>query len=112
MKEPIQIRFLYTNIGRGHPFYLDGIIGALSDRYFRVTIEDVFDRSTGLAYQAWRAVRWFYKQGFSRKMTRGLYQALRETGDIKKTSLVSKILGRDLASKFTDDKVPLVVGHP
>ena len=26
------IRFLYTNIGRGHPFYLDGIVDALKAR--------------------------------------------------------------------------------
>ena len=56
------IEFLYTNIGRGHPHYLDGIVESLSkERVGRVT--DVFAVSAGIERAAWKTVRTVYRVG-------------------------------------------------
>ena len=55
-----RINFLYTNIGRGHPFYLDGIIECLPPgRVGDVT--DVFGETAGLARGLWAGARIIYR---------------------------------------------------
>ena len=58
------VEFLYTNIGRGHPFYLDGITDALihSGQVKLVRQQkDVFEISRGLSLVGWKLARWFYQ---------------------------------------------------
>ena len=61
-----KISFVYTNIGRGHPFYLDGIREALIRKKSLKLIRgqtDVFELSRGLSLMAWKMVRLAYRMG-------------------------------------------------
>ncbi|MEW5994289.1 MAG: hypothetical protein AB1744_07825 [Candidatus Zixiibacteriota bacterium] len=110
-----RVNFLYTNIGRGHPFYLDGILEALV-RSGRVSLvrsqSDVFDVSRGLAKIAWQVARWLYHQGSSPGPVSLLYKRLRAGTDYNRTSLSLKLMGRDIRRRFLHDVTPLVVAHP
>ncbi|MDA1043649.1 MAG: hypothetical protein O3C57_00340, partial [Verrucomicrobia bacterium] len=57
--------FLYAEIGRGHPFYLDGIRSALPDSA-TVHVDNVFTRSRGISLLGWQLARGAYAWGSSR----------------------------------------------
>lgn len=112
---PSGLDFLYTDIGRGHPFYLDGIIeslvrsghtGALHN------VETVFDISTGPSLRAWRLARWFYKRGSSGGQVGKLYRRLRRNSNYNEPSKGIEILGRSLREKYKSKTNPLIVAHP
>ena len=72
-----KIDFLYTNIGRGHPFYLDGIMQALV-RSGNISIvrqkHDVFELSSGLSLNGWQLARWLYQKGSSGGLVGSIYK--------------------------------------
>ena len=73
------IAYLYTNIGRGHPGYLDGIIEAIETtspeiKYF---VTDVFALSRGLSLFGWRRVRGMYRLGARGGLISSAYGLLR-----------------------------------
>lgn len=111
---PTDIDILYTNIGRGHPFYLDGVIEALS-RDGKIECvhskTDVFDISRGLVLAAWRLARWLYTQSGSTGVTGTMYRRLRSHGPIDADSFLIRLLGRDLSRHYPHDN-PLLVAHP
>jgi len=105
-----KIDFLYTNIGRGHPHYLDGIIECLSEgRVGRVT--DVLSASDGIARLAWSTVRRVYRLG-GRGGTLSDYNRLRSHTDYKRRSMALNVLGRGVTRQMAEDVNPLVVAHP
>lgn len=110
-----RIDLLYTNIGRGHPFYLDGIAEALIRRG-RIALvrqeRDVFDISRGLSRTAWRTARWLYRKGSSGGLIGVIYDRLRRNGDYNKQGLLSSILARDIRRTFADSDQPLIIAHP
>ena len=56
MNNKDHINILYTNIGRGHPFYLDGITEALIKKQSIRLIGnkvDIFELSKGVSLFAW-----------------------------------------------------------
>ncbi len=112
---PAKLTFLYVNVGRGHPFYLDGINDALI-RQGRVGIvrssEDVLEVSHGLSRQAWGFVHWLYRHGASPGLVSRLYGSLRRSNDYNRDSGALSILGRSLRRRFRGDARPLVVSHP
>lgn len=106
-----RIDFLYTNIGRGHPHYIDGIIECMQEeRIGRVT--DVFSASNGIARMAWSAVRRAYRVGGGGGALTKLYNRLRICTDYNRRSMSLHVLGRGVTRMFADDAVPLVVAHP
>jgi len=105
------INFLYANIGRGHPFYLDGIVGTL-DRRAVGTVTDVFEISSGISLFGWRLARWMYRRMSSSGGSGSLYTQLRRRGDYGRPGLLLNIMGRMIRRRFLDDREPLVVGHP
>lgn len=108
---PTQVNFLYTNIGRGHPHYLDGIIECLPpDRVGRVT--DVFSATSGLARAGWKMARLVYYSGGRGRRYAALYNRLRARSDYNRGGLVQGIMGRPLRRHFLEDPGPLVVAHP
>jgi hypothetical protein len=112
---PANIRFLYTNIGRGHPFYLDGILEVMADRAptgLEATVEDVFSASQGLSRAAWGLVRQLYLRGSSPGPTAAIYRWLRSDTDYNRSSLKLHTLGRSLRRRLAHDSLPLVVAHP
>jgi hypothetical protein len=113
--KPVPIRFLYTNIGRGHPFYLDGIIEALVRRGSIGIVRgetDVFKVSTGLSNLAWRAARAVYRGGASGGLLGTAYNRLRSARDYNRRGLVQRLMGRSLRRRYIEDNSPLVVAHP
>ncbi len=109
------ICFLYTNIGRGHPFYLDGIIEALIRKKHLGLVRhetDVFDVSRGSAALGWKLARWLYRRGSSSGIINKLYTGLRRDQDYNRASGMLKRIGRDIRREFMEDDRPLIVAHP
>jgi len=113
--EPPRIEFLYTNIGRGHPFYLDGIIEALVRRGNVGLVRgqsDVFTVSTGASRAAWRLVRKMYHSGASGGLGGLLYSRLRDGADYNQPGYSLRLLSRSIVNEFMGRPWPLVVAHP
>ncbi len=109
------INILYTNIGRGHPFYLDGIIEALIKRQSIKLIGnevDVFELSKGSSLLAWKTARWMYHKGASPGIFSWLYKKLRTGRSYNGKSRIEKSLGRDIKKHFENYSNPLLVAHP
>ncbi len=107
------IKFLYTNIGRGHPFYLDGIVERLKqDSRLKYECHDVFEISKDPALLAWRMARWFYQIGSTDSIIGRWYNSIRDKSDYNKYGLTMRIMGQDLRKLFLSDDTPLVVDHP
>ncbi|MBU0984479.1 MAG: hypothetical protein KKA42_11450, partial [candidate division Zixibacteria bacterium] len=109
-----KIHFLYTNIGRGHPFYLDGIAEALQEHGGRVgrMDHDVFTVSSGPSRWGWLLARRAYRVGSSDGTAGRLYTRLRESADYNQSGLMMRIMGHSLRKTFLSDPRPLVVAHP
>ncbi|MEZ5359387.1 MAG: hypothetical protein R3F48_11240 [Candidatus Zixiibacteriota bacterium] len=109
------IIFLYTEIGRGHPSYLDGIVRKMKSDYphAKFSITNVFDLSRGLSLQAWKFVRFLYRFGSRGGIITSLYTSLRKIlGGNSRDGVLVKLLGRDLRASFTCYKGIVVVAHP
>ncbi|MFQ6008530.1 MAG: hypothetical protein ACE5K8_06195 [Candidatus Zixiibacteriota bacterium] len=109
------INFLYTNIGRGHPFYLDGILEALIRKGNIKLVSkrsDVFEVSHGVSKAMWKAVRWTYVKGSSPGLVGVLYSKLRSKSSYNRPSIILNMMGRDIRRRFLTDPSPLVVPHP
>ncbi len=110
-----QIDFLYTNIGRGHPFYLDGIAAALIRRGGIGLVRnenDVFEVSEGLSSLAWRAARRAYYLGASSGMIGRCYNRFRRGSDYNQGGLLLNLMARSLRQRYLDEAVPVLVAHP
>ncbi len=106
---------LYTNIGRGHPFYLDGIIEVLSTREQASCVSsqrDVFDISTGLSLAAWRLARWLYRRGSSPGVVGSAYRWIRSGNDYNRPGTMLNLMAGQIRRKYADDTAPLIVAHP
>ncbi len=113
--QPSRIEFLYTNIGRGHPSYLDGIIEALVRRGEIGLVRgetDVFAASSGLSKLAWRLARRLYHVGSSVGPGGRLYNRLRNDADYNRPGVMLRLLGRSIARAYVSRPWPVVVAHP
>ena len=109
------INFLYTNIGRGHPFYLDGILEALVRKGDIGLVRgetDVFEVSRGISRFTWQVARWIYQKGSSPGIAAVLYKKLRSNADYNRPGAILRLMGRDIQSRFLQDSNPIVVAHP
>ena len=110
-----KLTFLYVNIGRGHPFYLDGIIEALIRRGGIGLVrqqQDVFEFARGLSALAWRTTRWLYRTAPSHPVIGRLYHALRHNNNYNDNGITLSLLGRDIRRQFAGMTEPLIVSHP
>ncbi len=105
------VDFLYTEIGRGHPFYLDGILESLP-RSARGEITNVFAATSGLAHAIWCAAGAAYRLGSSCGGQTSFYSRLRHATDYNIPGPLLRIAGRPLQRHFAGRKRPLVVAHP
>lgn len=111
---PAKIRIVDAEIGRGHSFYLDGVIDALCRRGTgRLDWErlSVFELSRGLSRRAWRALEWMYRHGSSGGILGALYERLRRNTDYRHRRLTLDLLGRDLRESL-GSLDPVLVSHP
>lgn len=111
-----KLQFLYTNIGRGHPFYLDGIVESLIRAGETGLIRgstDVFAQSRFLSRQIWKLARLFYRQGSSAGFIGKTYNRFRESNDYNQPSYLIRLAGRDLVRAFSEaSDNSLLVAHP
>jgi len=108
------LSFLGSEIGRGHPFYLDGVLRALeaSGRADLVTRRaDVFSVSAGSSLAAWKAVRTLYGIAGRGGVVSGAYLRLRGGTSYDDDSLALRVLGRDLR-RWAGREGIVVVDHP
>ena len=109
------LNVIYTNIGRGHPFYLDGIIHILSTNYkdrIKLNIHDVFSLSSGLSLRLWKLVRYMYRKGSQGGVVGRVYEQLRRGGKTDSYGLIEKQLARGIRSFLKDNPYPTLVAHP
>ncbi len=104
------IDFLYTEIGRGHPFYLDGIRDSLSPNTPHAAAS-VFDCSRGISLLGWQLARTAYRLGSS-TAGGGLYSRLRGTQKRAQNSALMDLLVRDIRARYGRDDNRLIVAHP
>ncbi len=107
---------LSTEIGRGHPSYLDSIFFALRENYgrkLRLEYWTIFQESRGPSLLAWKLVKSLYAVGGKGGPATKIYNLLRShQSDIQKETIGLRILGRDLKKSFTNSTAICVVAHP
>jgi hypothetical protein len=104
---------IYTNIGRGHPSYLDSLLMGLQERGQEVVSRTVFQESKGLSFLSWKLVGGLYVLGGKGGIRTKLYNWLRHSQtEISSDSALIKILGRDLRRTYQDFKGICLVAHP
>ncbi len=106
-----RVHLLYTNIGRGHPFYLDGIRHALSPASLGA-VRDVFQICRGPSGLAWRLARSLYTRGSSQGGANTLYSRLRARTDYTRAGPALALMGGPLRRATAAWDGPLVVAHP
>ena len=109
------INLLYTNIGRGHPFYLDGIIEALIKKQSISLIKnenDVFKISHGTSLLVWKTTRWMYYKSSSPGILRWFYNKIRTGRKYSEDKRLVKYLGRDIIEYYKNYPNPIMVAHP
>lgn len=110
-----QIAFVCTEIGRGHPHYLDGLIDQLSQKYTDIKYHktDMFAVSTGVSRMAWKLIRKVYLWGSRGGIISFFYGSLRKAGQKRQSSTgLLSILGRDVDKYLTRYSGYVVVSHP
>ncbi len=106
------IAFIYTGIGRGHPYYLDGIIEQIDKLYPYISYyqTDAFSLSKGLSLITWQIVKYLYRFGAKGGIVTRFYSMLRQksvAGGIQ-----AGMLGLDIKKFFSGYPKPVVVAHP
>lgn len=108
--------FIFTEIGRGHPSYLDGIVEEMERNYPQLSYyrTNVFKLSKGVSLGAWRLVEWLYRFGSSGGLITRFYSCLRRfTGaEQGRGKVMLGLLGRDIKKRLIAFDRPVVVAHP
>lgn len=108
------ISILGCEIGRGHPFYLDGLLAALEQQSQGALVarrSDVFGVSRGAARLAWQSVRASYRIAGRGAALEALYRRVRGQVDYDGDAPLLRLLGRDLR-RWAGGEGLLVVDHP
>jgi len=105
------IAFISTEIGRGHPSYLDGTIETLGKDFPDIAFcaDDVFSVSHGVARRSWGLIRRLYRFGARGGAITAIYSRLRRG---TREGRLIRILGRDLKRRLGTFSGPVVVAHP
>lgn len=109
------LTFLNLPIGRGHPFYLEGILEVFN-RSGKIglvrSFESVFAIAPFYSRVGWTVVERLYRQGSSPGRFGRLYNRLRQQNDFNQTSLAMSYLGSGLRSRLAKAGGPVLVSHP
>ncbi len=110
------VRILSSDIGRGHPYYLDGVREALAELGEERVVEadaTVFEIARGVSWLAWRAARRAYVvAGRGGPVTR-VYGALRRPSPGgSRGALVPRVLGGAALSRWAAEARIVLVDHP
>ncbi|MCM2270977.1 MAG: hypothetical protein NDJ18_00260 [candidate division Zixibacteria bacterium] len=115
MASQSRITFLNLSIGRGHPFYLEGIVEAIN-RSGKISlvrsVEEVTQIVPWPSRQAWKWVDWLYRHGSSPGFLATTYNRLRHQANYNNSRWSMSLLAAGLKSRFSTDSQPVVVSHP
>ncbi|MFH1700096.1 MAG: hypothetical protein ABIE07_05865 [Candidatus Zixiibacteriota bacterium] len=109
------VLFLYTEIGRGHPTYLDGIIEILDKNYREIKFHrtDVFSLSSGLSLLCWKIIQMIYYLGARGGVVSNLYNWFRKRlKPGKENGILLRLLGKALIKYLKGFSGLIVVAHP
>jgi hypothetical protein len=108
-----QIAALYSDIGRGHPSYLDSLLVPLKKKYPGIECRTVFEESRGISLLSWRFLLWLYRISGKGGLATKLYHLVRrKSPGSSSDSFAIKILGRDLKRAFKEYRGICLVDHP
>ncbi|NIP42535.1 MAG: hypothetical protein GWO41_09435, partial [candidate division Zixibacteria bacterium] len=98
---------VYTDIGRGHPNYLDSTLRAIEHKLEKLPRDiktiSVFGVSKGISLFGWKTVRRIYRSGAQGGLASFLYNKARgpkSNGSQKNKTI--KVLGKSLRKYFDD----------
>jgi hypothetical protein len=106
-----------TDIGRGHPNYLDSVLRYLRLRhpaeFAGVSVLSVLSVSRGLSLAGWKAVRTAYRAGARGGLLSSIYSHARSRrAGYGGNSLLERILRRDLLRQLGHRETTCLVAHP
>ena len=100
-----QVIGVSTEIGRGHPHYLDCVWQVLERKLKPEALQriNVFDTSHGLSLLGWQGLRALYRVSARNRVTIALYNSLRRgQSNSHVGDWVLKLLGRDLRNRMKE----------
>jgi hypothetical protein len=102
-----------TEIGRGHPHYLDCVWQALQARLRpeQLRLATVFAASRGRSRLGWQGLAALYRWSARSRLSIRLYNSLRRSQPTSPLSLPTKVLGRDLRRLVAGFKGICLVEH-
>ena len=111
---------LYSDIGRGHPSYLDSLLYLLKKRAPHLVCRTVFSvsgpcgqESKGVSLLCWRTLSWLYNISGKGGVQTRFYNLVRKRSQkSSKDSLGIKILGRHLKRAYENFPGICLVDHP
>jgi len=104
---------LYSDIGRGHPSYLDSLVHLLREKCPGLVCRSVFQQSKGLSLLSWRFVSWLYRISGKGGLQTRFYNFIRKRSQKgARDSLMIRILGRDLKRAYENFPGICLVDHP
>jgi len=109
------LTILYTNIGRGHPFYLDGVVAEWARSGgdpAALELTDVFQVSTLVPRQMWKIMRTLYRRGSSSGPAAFLYGRIRGSTRLHRAGPALYLAGLTLRSRLAQSDAPVLVAHP
>jgi hypothetical protein len=108
-----KIATLYSDIGRGHPSYLDSLVNLLKAKHPDLICRTVFQESKGLSLLSWKFVSWLYGISGKGGIHTRFYNFIRKRSQKgSEGSLATRLLGRDLKKTYKDFAGICLVDHP
>ncbi len=115
MPEKQRLNIIYSNIGRGHPYYLDGLVEVFQSKYgdqIDLNTTDVFSLSSGLSGLMWKLVKKLYLIGSQGGLIGKFYERFRRSRRADKRGRLESILASGLRRFLADNQAPTLVAHP
>lgn len=106
------INAVYLEIGRGHPFYLDGVLEALNKRGIPYSMTEVADISRGAARIGWKLVNKTYELGARGGLTSHLYRKARQRRKPENYGILERTLAREIRALSKATPGIYLVSHP
>lgn len=109
------LNVLYLEIGRGHPFYLDGVVKLLETDYSEqvaFSVHDAHSLSRGVSRLLWAEVEYFYRAGSQGGVAAVFYEKARKGRSPDKYGFPERILARHIRKWVQENPHPTLVSHP
>lgn len=113
----MKAHFLSTGVGRGHRFYLEGLLSAFSRRYpdIETSLSVAREVSTGPGRRLWKLIEVTYRSGSRGGAIGALYNVFRSGRRPNEVGTIGAILGRGLVDWVTREvgqEDVVIVDHP